>query len=129
MAVFRFVVSANNAEEIAEFTVTIDANEVDAPTDMDWIWLARRVASLLRTTVCDAMDASVETTALLMETDADDNATLRLEVSVLRTVDMLEFVEVSVETDALIELESDEIEVLRVPTSDASAMENCAVVC
>jgi hypothetical protein len=35
MAVLRLVVSANNAEEIAEFMVTNDANEVDAPTDMD----------------------------------------------------------------------------------------------
>lgn len=64
-----------------------------------------------------------------MDTETDDTAPLRTKVSALMVDDTLEFVEVNDDTDPLIELESEEMELLRAPTSVANATENCALIC
>ena len=64
-----------------------------------------------------------------MDTETDDTAPLRTKVSALMVDDTLEFVEANDDTDPLIELESEEMELLRAPTSVANATENCALIC
>ena len=74
--------------------------------------------------VCAVIDVFNGGAALFMEMDAEDTALPRVDTSVLSVVLMTEFMEINVDTVELAELEIDEIDALRVPTSAANAIEN-----
>jgi len=60
--------------------------------------------------------------------DADAIVLMRAATSVPNAVLMLELAEVSVDTDPLVEVERDDMDVLRASTSAASAIENPTLV-
>lgn len=124
IAPLRFKVSADNALEIAELVETRDETESDTPLEIELIWLFRKLVSVVSALFCKVIDALIGTTALFMDVDAEETALLRADISVLRVALMLEFVEVNADTDALAEPESDVMDVVRVVTSVAKAMEN-----
>jgi hypothetical protein len=74
------------------------------------------------------MDAPAEATALVVDTDAEDTAPLRANVSVLNPAAVLTFAEVNDDTLALMESAREDADVPRAPASLANAMENCAWV-
>lgn len=124
IAPLRFKVSADNALEIAELVETRDETESDTPLEIELIWLFRKLVSVVSALFCKVIDALIGTTASFMDVDAEETALLRADISVLRVALMLEFVEVNADTDALAEPESDVMDVVRVVTSVAKAMEN-----
>ena len=63
-----------------------------------------------------------------MEPESEDTELVRVDISVLNIATTLELVDVNADTDTLIELESDENEVLRLFVSSTSAIEYCTVV-
>lgn len=92
----------------------------------------RRLVSVESALVCTVIDAFVAVSALAMETDAEDTELPRADISVTNVEAVTELVDTNADTNTLIELESDEIEVLRLVASSDNAMEywvvvNCAV--
>ena len=128
MAVLRFVTSPNNAVETAALTVESDSMDADAWVEREFIWLFRTVVSVPSTVFCARMDVLMDVAAFCMDADTDDTAPLRTNVSVISMDDPLEFAEVNDDMVPVIELESEEMELLRAPTSVANAMENCVLV-
>jgi hypothetical protein len=102
--------------------------DADAWVEREFIWLFRTVVSVPSTVFCARMDVLMDVAAFCMVTDTDDTAPLRTNVSVLSMDDALEFAEVNDDVDPVIEVESEEMELLRAPTSVANAMENCVLI-
>ena len=69
------------------------------------------------------MDAFVVVSASVMNTKAADTESPRADRCAIKTEARLSLMDTNADADALIELDSDEMEVLRLAASSASAME------